>query len=309
MFLRNITQNIIVLLSCSVLCTGSSIRAAFTVRTIKPMKAVDCSFFGAQIAHSSFSHNTACRLSGSLRDRERRNKLWALWEERGRGRKRCGVTSLCSAAEGAQKNAQIRNADADAVAVIVGGSRGIGLAMVQVLTTSFKGRIFATGRRPQDATALQSIVQAHPDRVHAISLDVCDEASVEAAAAAIRVLSGGRVDLVVNTAGVLHDVSEPGSHGRNMPERQLKDITEDWLTYNLKVNTLGPVWVAKHMQDMLETRGPRAQGAPPRPTSVLATLSARVGSISDNHLGGWYRCASLREYFSMDENNVSCCTV
>jgi hypothetical protein len=287
---RNITQNIIVLLSCSVLCTGSSIRAAFTVRTIKPMKAV----FGAQIAHSSFSH---------------RNKLWALWEERGRGRKRCGVTSLCSAAEGAQKNAQIRNADADAVAVIVGGSRGIGLAMVQVLTTSFKGRIFATGRRPQDATALQSIVQAHPDRVHAISLDVCDEASVEAAAAAIRVLSGGRVDLVVNTAGVLHDVSEPGSNGRNMPERQLKDITEDWLTYNLKVNTLGPVWVAKHMQDMLETRGPRAQGAPPRPTSVLATLSARVGSISDNHLGGWYRCASLRAYFSMDENNVSCCTV
>jgi NAD(P)-dependent dehydrogenase (short-subunit alcohol dehydrogenase family) len=65
------------------------------------------------------------------------------------------VTSLCSTAEGAQKNAQIRNADADAVAVIVGGSRGIGLAMVQVLTTSFKGRIFATGRRPQDATALK----------------------------------------------------------------------------------------------------------------------------------------------------------
>jgi hypothetical protein len=302
--MRNFTLNIIVFLSCSVLCTGSSIRTAFTVRTIKPMKAI----FGAHIAHSSFSHSTACRLSGSLRDRERRNKLWALWEERGRERRRRGVTSLCSAAEAAQKNAHIRNTDTDAVAVIVGGSRGIGLAMVQVLTTSFKGRIFATGRRPQDATALQAIVQAHPDRVHAISLDVIDEASVAAAAAAIRVLSGGRVDLVVNTAGVLHDVSEPGSHGRNMPERQLKDITEDWLTYNLKVNTLGPVWVAKHMQDMLETRGPRAQGTP-RPTSVLATLSARVGSISDNHLGGWYRCASLREYFNIDENNDSFCTV
>ena len=183
--------------------------------------------------------------------------------------------------------ADARNTDAKAVAVIVGGSRGIGLAMVEDLLSRFKGHVFATGRNPQAAAGLQQLMKRHPARITPVALEVTDETSVAAAASVIRDHSGGRVDLVVNTAGILHDVNEPSNEGR-MPERQLKDVTSDWLLYNFKVNTMGPIFVAKHLQDMLETKGPRNNGDAARPTSVLATLSARVGSIEDNRLGGWY---------------------
>lgn len=191
------------------------------------------------------------------------------------------------AAAAATAGAQARNADGNAVAVIVGGSRGIGLAMVKDLTSRFSGQIFATGRNPHEAQGLKEVMDQHPGRITPVVLDVTHEDSVVAAAATIRELSGARVDLIVNTAGILHDMSEPSSQGR-MPERQLKDISEEWLLYNFKVNTMGPIWVAKHLQDMLETKGPKVNKASPRALAVMATLSARVGSIEDNRLGGWY---------------------
>jgi len=193
------------------------------------------------------------------------------------------------AAAAVTAGAQARNADRNAVAVIVGGSRGIGLAMVKDLISRFDGQIFATGRNPQEAKGLQEVMGQYPGRITPVVLDVTREDSVIAAAATIRDFSGARVDLLVNTAGILHDISEPSSQGR-MPERQLKDVSEDWLLYNFKVNTMGPIWVAKHLQDMLETKGPRAnkmQGGARAP-AIMATLSARVGSIEDNRLGGWY---------------------
>lgn len=187
----------------------------------------------------------------------------------------------------ATESAKARNADENAVAVIVGGSRGIGLAMVKDLMTRFQGHVFATGRSPHESAGLLELMQTFPGRISPVALDVTNEDSVIAAAETIRKSSHGRADLVVNTAGILHDISEPSSEGR-MPERQLKDISEEWLLYNFKVNTMGPVWVAKHLQDLLETKGPRANKLANRPPAVLATLSARVGSIEDNRLGGWY---------------------
>lgn len=198
----------------------------------------------------------------------------------------------------ATEPAQARNADQNAVAVIVGGSRGIGLAMVKDLMTRFQGHVFATGRNPNEAVELQQLMQTFPGRITPVPLDVTNEGSVIAAAARIRENSQGRVDIVVNTAGILHDVSEPSSQGR-MPERQLKDISEEWLMYNFKVNTMGPVWVAKHLQDMLETKGPRANKAAARPPAVFATLSARVGSIEDNRLGGLFQLAYCRFVLSV----------
>lgn len=193
------------------------------------------------------------------------------------------MTSLRASASA---GAQIRNADEEAVAVIVGGSRGIGLAIVRGLLARFKGHIFATGRTPGEAHELQQLMAEHPARLTPVALEVTDEASVAAAAAQIRAHTGARVDLVVNTAGILHDVNEPVSRGR-MPERQLKDVSEEWLMHNFRVNTMGPLFVAKHLQDMLETKGPAARNSK-RAAAVFVTLSARVGSIEDNRLGGWY---------------------
>ena len=186
----------------------------------------------------------------------------------------------------ATADAQTRNADEEAVAVIVGGTRGIGLAIARRLLVRFKGYIFVTGRTPGEAHELQQLMDLHPARITPLAVEVTDEASVAAAAAHIRALTGARVDLVVNTAGILHDVNEPASRGR-MPERQLKDVSEEWLMHNFRVNTMGPLFVAKHLQDMLETKGPAAKKSK-RAAAVFATLSARVGSIEDNRLGGWY---------------------
>ena len=110
-------------------------------------------------------------------------------------------------------------------------------AMVKDLMTRFQGHVFATGRNPNEAVELQQLMQTFPGRITPVPLDVTNEGSVIAAAARIRENSQGRVDIVVNTAGILHDVSEPSSQGR-MPERQLKDISEEWLMYNFKVNTM-----------------------------------------------------------------------
>lgn len=83
------------------------------------------------------------------------------------------------------------------------------------------------------------------------------------------------MDLLLHTAGILHEDGK-------MPETSLSRVDASFLQRNLQVNLMGPVLVAKHFAPMMTTA--RKRGRVP---SVLATLSARVGSISDNRLGGW----------------------
>lgn len=97
-------------------------------------------------------------------------------------------------------------------------------------------------------------------------LDVTDEPSIARAAGA-----AGTPDLVVVATGLLHD----GDHG---PEKALRDLDPEWLARQYAVNAIGPALVAKHFLPIMPRTG----------RSVFAVLSARVGSISDNRLGGWY---------------------
>jgi NAD(P)-dependent dehydrogenase (short-subunit alcohol dehydrogenase family) len=97
-------------------------------------------------------------------------------------------------------------------------------------------------------------------------LDITDEASVAQAAA-----RAGSPELVVVATGLLHD----GARG---PEKALRDLDAEWLARQYAVNAIGPALVAKHFLPIMPRAG----------RSVLAILSARVGSISDNRLGGWY---------------------
>ena len=99
--------------------------------------------------------------------------------------------------------------------------------------------------------------------------DLADEASVQRAAAALRPLAP--LHLVVIATGVLH------LDGR-APEKRLADLDAAALARILAVNAIGPALLIKHLHDLLPTQG----------RSLLAVLSARVGSIGDNRLGGWY---------------------
>ena len=103
--------------------------------------------------------------------------------------------------------------------------------------------------------------------VHGLSradgLDLTDEASIAAAANRI----GGPLDLVIVATGIL-----------GTPEKAMRDLSADALARYFAVNATGPALVAKHFLPLL-AKDRRA---------VFAALSARVGSITDNRLGGWY---------------------
>ena len=68
--------------------------------------------------------------------------------------------------------------------------------------------------------------------------------------------------------------------------RSLDAVDREWLLTSVNVNCAGPVLVTKALRKALNAG--RRGGANARPASVVANLSARVGSISDNGLGGWY---------------------
>lgn len=146
----------------------------------------------------------------------------------------------------------------DASAVVIGVSGGLGAAMRAALKAS--GRFAVVHGFARSAEG--------PDR-----LDLEDEVSIAAAAA--RVAEGPAPTLVLVATGVLH-------HGQT-PERSYRAMSADHLLRDYRINAVGPALVAKHFLPLL----PRDRRA------VFAALSARVGSIGDNRLGGWhgYRAA------------------
>lgn len=150
------------------------------------------------------------------------------------------------------------------VAVIQGASRGLGLEFVRQLRATH--HVVATCRDPESATELGAL------GVETLPLDVTDEASVVRAAEAVGV-GHPAVHLLLNVSGLLHDADGLG------PEKRLADIDPAALARVFAVNAYGPLLVAKHFHRLLTRHKGRA---------VLANLSARVGSIEDNRLGGWY---------------------
>lgn len=100
-------------------------------------------------------------------------------------------------------------------------------------------------------------------------LDLEDEASI--AAAAERVAKGPAPSLIIVATGLLHD-------GDLQPEKAMRDLDPVRLARQFAINAIGPALIAKHFLPIMAKTG----------TPVFAALSARVGSISDNRLGGWY---------------------
>ena len=96
--------------------------------------------------------------------------------------------------------------------------------------------------------------------------DATDPASVETHLGGI-----GPFDLVFVATGILAPDGEA-------PEKQLSAITADNMTQTFAVNALGPALILRHASNLLDRRS----------DGVLAVLSARVGSIGDNQIGGWY---------------------
>lgn len=144
----------------------------------------------------------------------------------------------------------------DGRAVVLGAGGGLGRALAETLVGEGWTEVHALSRSG-----------APVPHAHEGTVDVTDEATLAAAAGRI----GREVDLVFVTAGVLTGVDA-------RPERRLQDLTPEGLAESFRVNAIGPALAAKHFVPLL----PRDRRA------VFAVLSARVGSLSDNRLGGWY---------------------
>ena len=142
-------------------------------------------------------------------------------------------------------------------AVVLGASGGIGAAVLAALQNDpMCGHVVALSRRDD-------------------GMDVTEEGSVKAAALGVAETLGS-ADLVFDATGAL----EIDGHG---PEKTIRAIDPQVMARQFAVNAIGPALLIKHFSPLL----PRDRRC------VFATLSARVGSIGDNRLGGWisYRSA------------------
>jgi NAD(P)-dependent dehydrogenase (short-subunit alcohol dehydrogenase family) len=129
--------------------------------------------------------------------------------------------------------------------------------------------------------------RASPDpKCKMFRFDLEDEASIEAAARSV--FSEGLPDLVIVATGVLHSAAL-------WPEKSLKALDAAALRDVLAVNAIGPALVAKHILPHLSQEG----------KSVFGVLSARVGSISDNRLGGWHAYRSSKAALNMLVRNFA----
>lgn len=166
----------------------------------------------------------------------------------------------------------------DRRAAIWGASGGIGWALVEALAGSGRyATIHAGSRSPLDPSF---------DIVRPFAFDLLDEASI--AAAAGQIAAAGSVDLTIIATGMLHDAGQ-------RPEKSIASLSADAMTAAFRVNTVGPALIAKHMIGAL----------PKDRRSVLAALSARVGSIGDNRLGGWHSYRASKAGLNMIIANLA----
>ena len=147
-------------------------------------------------------------------------------------------------------------------AIVIGSSGAIGAAVLQLLAANPR-----CGR----------VVGLHRGSVPPI--DFNEPQSIDVAAQTLA--GGGPFHLIINATGSLHGDGY-------MPEKRLADLAADRMVQSFQINAIGPALVIKQFARLM---------APDR--AVFALLSAKVGSISDNRLGGWYSYRASKAALNM----------
>jgi NAD(P)-dependent dehydrogenase (short-subunit alcohol dehydrogenase family) len=159
----------------------------------------------------------------------------------------------------------------NARALVVGANGGIGLGFVNnLLTNSQFSKVYATYRRKETASELFNLQDKYIDRLVCLNIDITDESNIAEAIAEIK-KSTDKIHLAIDCVGILHEDSL-------QPEKSLRQINAENLMRYFQVNSIGAILLAKHLLPLFRHSD----------RSVFATISAKVGSIGDNQLGGWY---------------------
>lgn len=156
-------------------------------------------------------------------------------------------------------------------AVLFGAGGGIGAALARQLVAGPAYDEVWLGAR-------SALPFAAPN-VGTFAFDSDNEASLAAAAQAI----GGELDLVFVATGLLH------RDGLPLPEKSYRSLDAATMAELYRANAIGPAMIAKHFLPLL----PRSRRA------VFAVLSAKVGSIGDNRLGGWHSYRAAKAALNM----------
>ena len=146
-------------------------------------------------------------------------------------------------------------------AVVIGSTGGIGSAFVSLIAAD-----------ENCSEVLEFSRNTNP------ALDLLDEHSIASAAESI----SGKVDLIIDATGFLSD-------NAIKPEKSLRAINSQAMAKLFALNATGPALLMKHFLPKL-VKNRRA---------IFATLSARVGSIGDNELGGWYAYRASKAALNM----------
>ncbi len=155
---------------------------------------------------------------------------------------------------------------------IIGSGGAIGAALVNHYSGMDEVEaVYAFSRKKQSFAS---------DKVISHVLDYYDESSLSSSAKSLS--DTGGLDLIIVTTGILHN-------DELMPEKALKDLSFDKFDTIFKIDVAVPALLTKHFVDQLH-RDRRA---------MMVLLTARLGSISDNYLGGWYSYRSAKSALNM----------
>ncbi|MFG1481569.1 SDR family NAD(P)-dependent oxidoreductase [Halobacteriovorax sp. HFRX-2_2] len=170
-------------------------------------------------------------------------------------------------------------------ALIIGAGHGIGLGIVQNLLENYSGfSIKATYRRKDHALDLLDLKKQFPKRLEVIELNPTKEEQISAFA---QEHTDSSFDLIINSVGLLHTK-------KISPEKALREFDPDTFLELIRVNAMVTPLLAKYLERNLSDS-----------PGLFATVSAKVGSIEDNKIGGWYSYRASKAALNMLIKNIA----
>lgn len=177
--------------------------------------------------------------------------------------------------------------------LIIGGTGGIGRAMVeQMVAVTADGQTSSNHSIRVFATYHNSVPDIEADHLYWLKMDISEEKSIKKAIEEMKQHSD-HIDWVINCVGLLHTK-------QSQPEKALRQLETAFFLENMQVNALASMLIAKHIKPLLK----HAERSDEHP-AIFATISARVGSITDNELGGWYSYRMSKAALNMGMKNLS----
>lgn len=148
--------------------------------------------------------------------------------------------------------------------LVTGANRGIGLEFARQFAERGE-RVFAACRNPDQSPDLQRLTSKHSGRLTIVTMDVTDENSIQSSHALVS-KETKVLDLLVNNAGVY------SSRGSESPKESLGNLHVDEVLRVMRVNAIGPIFVAQQYLDLLKSsKEPK-----------IVNITSGYGSVSDN---------------------------